>query len=87
MRHRIRGRYYDVVKVSRISADGALGECDSPTKKKKQIRILKKLEGLELLRVLLHEAIHAGLWDLDEETVDELSTDLANLIWKEMSRR
>jgi len=84
MRHRIRGKYYDVLRVKRVSADGALGECDAPTKKNKQIRILQKLRGKELLRVLLHEAIHAGLWDLDEETVDELSTDLANLIYKEM---
>jgi hypothetical protein len=85
MRHRIRGRYYDVVKVRRIDAEGALGECDPPEKKNKQICILRTLKGKELLRILIHEALHAGLWDITEETVDELSTDLANLIFKEMT--
>ena len=58
------------------------GLCDPPEKKKKAIQIDKKLEGEEKLEVLLHEMLHAGLWDLSEEAVEELATDLARELTK-----
>ena len=61
-----------------------LGDCDAPQTKNKQIRILSSLEGQEKLRVLLHEFLHAALWDLDEEVIEEISSDAARLIWKEI---
>ena len=34
------------------------------------------------LVVILHEALHAALWDLDEQAVDEISTDAGRLLWR-----
>jgi len=82
MRHKIRGRFWQVRKVPFLGKK--LGDCDAPQTKNKQIRILSSLEGQERLRVLLHESLHAGLWDLDEEVIEELSSDIARLIWKEI---
>lgn len=35
-----------------------------------------------MLRVLLHELLHASDWTKDEEWVDEVSTDIANILWR-----
>lgn len=53
------------------------GLCDAPSTKGKTIKIAKHLEGEERLEVLIHEMLHAGLWDLAEEAVAELAKDLA----------
>lgn len=53
------------------------GLCDAPDTKGKTIKIESKLEGEEKLEVLIHEMLHAGLWDLAEEAVAELAVDLA----------
>jgi hypothetical protein len=74
---------WEFVRVPRLK-NGDRGECDPPTKKNKQIRILKRLKGEELLEVRIHEIIHAGLWDIDEDAVAELSRDAARAIWKWM---
>ena len=58
------------------------GVCDSPDMQDRRIRIAKRLEGEEQLDVTLHELLHAALWDLDEEAVDETATDLARVLWK-----
>jgi hypothetical protein len=31
---------------------------------------------------MIHEAIHAGLWDLDESAVESLATDIAAMLTK-----
>jgi hypothetical protein len=80
-RHKIRGKVWDVRYVPNMEMDGW---CDSPETKGKQIRIAKRCKGLRRLVVLLHEGIHAGLWDLDESVVEELAEDLGRLIWREM---
>lgn len=80
-KHKIRGRMYDVVEVRNMRADG---ECDPPTSKGKQIRIASRCKGLRRLVVLLHEGLHASMWDLDEEAVTEIAEDLGRMIWREM---
>jgi len=40
------------------------------------------LEPERELVVILHEGIHAGVWDLSEETVTELAEDLGALVWQ-----
>ena len=81
-KHRIRGRMYDVVEVKGLRADG---ECDPPTSMGKQIRIASRCKGVRRLVVLLHEGLHASLWDLDEEAVTEIAEDLGRMIWREMA--
>jgi len=80
-RHKIRGKVWDVVYVPNLKMDGW---CDGPEVKNKQIRIAKRCKGLRRLVVLLHEGIHAGLWDLDEAVVEELAEDLGRMVWREM---
>ena len=81
-KHRIRGKMYDVVEVRNLKADG---ECDPPTQAGKQIRIASRCKGVRRLVVLLHEGLHAALWDLDEEAVTEIAEDLGRMIWREMA--
>jgi hypothetical protein len=80
-KHTIRGKMWDVRYVPNMRADG---ECDPPNKPGKEIRISRRCKGLRRLVVLLHEGIHAGLWDLDESVVEELAEDLGRLVWREI---
>jgi len=82
VKHKLRGRMWEVERVARLPGR-ARGMCDSPDTPGKRIQVLKRLKGEELLEVLLHEAIHACVWDLDEEAVAELAADIARMIWKE----
>ena len=35
-----------------------------------------------MLKVLIDEALHACVWDLDNEAVDERSTEIAEFLWR-----
>lgn len=83
MRHKIRGKIWQLDYVRRLP-QGARGSCDAPTRAGKKIKIKQSIKGLLKLDTLIHEGLHAGLWDLDEEAVNELASDLARMIWKEM---
>lgn len=58
------------------------GDCDPPDTKNKKLRVYHGLTGCRELEVNIHEAMHACLWDLDEDAVDETSTDLARYLWR-----
>jgi hypothetical protein len=58
------------------------GDCDSPRLIGKRIRINSRIRGENLLRVVIHEFMHAGGWQLSEEAVDNMSTDFARALWK-----
>ena len=83
MRHKLRGKVWEVEYVNRLP-NGDRGACDSPDTAGKKIQILSKLKGQERLEVLLHEGLHACLWDLDEEAVGVIAEDLARMVWKEI---
>lgn len=61
------------------------GECDHPRTKGKEIRIDSRLgkPGCEfdLLETIIHEAIHAGDWERDEQFVARHAKDIAKLVW------
>ena len=59
-----------------------LGDCDSPREKRKQIRIDSRLRGSRLLRVLIHELLHAADWSESEESIDEKSICLSRILWR-----
>ena len=82
MRHKIRGKMWNVRRVPNLG--NARGSCDPPKKPNKEIKLLSSLRGQELLEVLLHEILHAALWDLDEQAIEETAADAARAIWKEM---
>jgi len=82
MRAKINGRNWDVEYANLRSKDG---DCDSPTTKRKKIRISKHLlrYPAALMEALLHEGMHAALPDLSETAVDTIARDLARLLHKE----
>ena len=51
------------------------GDCNI---EKREIRIDERLEGEELLEVLIHEIMHARCWDLDEQPVSETAVAAAH---------
>jgi len=85
MRHKIRGKMWNVRRVTNLG--NARGSCDPPTKPNKEIKILSSLRGQEFLEVLLHEILHAALWDLDEQAVSETAEDAARAIWREWNEK
>lgn len=57
------------------------GSCSAPTSKRPTIEIHPKLCGLNKLRVLVDESIHACFWDIDNESVAEASNSIAVFLW------
>lgn len=58
------------------------GYCDAPTNIGKTIKIDSRLHGQHRLEILIHELLHAGSWDLSEETVQEFAEDCARILTK-----
>ncbi len=56
------------------------GDCDNPEKRRKTIRILKDLPDDTMIRVVFHEVIHAGLWPVECETVDNIAEAAASIL-------
>ena len=67
------------------------GECDSPGKARKEIRIRNSLNRPDrqkrLMEVAIHESLHALHWGLDEGIVESGAEDIAALLWKLGYRR
>lgn len=90
MRVWVNGKTWDLSFVGRIgSSRGSttLGLCEHVGGKHRRIRVLRRLQGQERLRILLHELLHAALWDLSEETVDTVSKDLAEILYQKLGYR
>jgi len=58
------------------------GYCDSPKKKNKEIVVRSNLPQKEELDVTIHELLHAADWWKDEEWVEQVGTDIANILWR-----
>lgn len=67
------------------------GECDSPQKVGKAIRVRNSLNHPSrqerLLEVAIHEALHAIAWPIDEQLVRDGTEDIARLLGKLGYRR
>lgn len=61
------------------------GDCDAPHVKRKEIRIAIQLRRhtAALAETLAHEIIHASVWSLAEETVEQLASDLVRIMKQE----
>lgn len=53
------------------------GLCDAA---KKKIHVSKELTGREFIRYLIHEVVHGQQWHLEEEFVDAVSEELADIL-------
>jgi hypothetical protein len=58
------------------------GACSCPRKPFPQIEVSPNLRGESKLRVIIDESIHACLWELDNDIVGEISTNIAHLLWE-----
>lgn len=60
------------------------GRCDDPrcSAHERYITVDPKLDRKDFFETLLHEAIHAEQWYLDEETVTRIAENLTNLLDK-----
>lgn len=58
------------------------GECDPPDKSGKAIRIRSSLTGQDRLDTIIHEVLHAGHWELKEDVVEQLASDMARILTK-----
>lgn len=79
MKVRIRGKQWT---IKRVRLQSARGLCDHPEEPRRAIKVSSELQGEEELEVLIHEMLHAGLWDLDESVVETLGEDLAAALWR-----
>lgn len=76
---RIRGRDYRLAFVRRLK--NRYGLCDPPWKKRPRISIRPHTRDDYLLETLIHEALHAAFWDMDERAVTEAARDIRKLLW------
>ena len=88
MRVKILKRFWRFLFVSVADLPrGADGECDDPTTPDKSIRVWEKLQGERQLAVTVHETLHAADWHKSEEWIEEVSNDLARILWRLGYRR
>lgn len=88
IRTKFRGKTYRVAIEKRLKRP-TLGISSAPWKHKRyrRIHVDESQTGKDLLEVLIHEALHACYWDLDEEAIDEAGVDIAQMLWKFGYRR
>ena len=74
----LRGRRYRVVYTT--LPDDRDGDCDSPKCGRPEIRINSALTGQKKAQTLMHESLHACLWDASEDAVTETAVDVTKLL-------
>lgn len=50
--------------------------------KPRKIVVRPRLKGQHRLDIVIHELLHAALWDLDEEAIDSTASDIARVLWR-----
>jgi len=78
--HLFRHKRYEIVEIDK-RVKSRSGLCDSPKTKDKFIEIPIG-HSQASLEIQLHEALHACLFDLDEPTIEEVSTNISKFLWK-----
>lgn len=77
--HEFRGVRYEVKYPKRMKVSGDVQPPDTPGTP--VMRIKGSLEGALRLDTEIHEALHACLWDLDEEAILEIAGDIAAFLY------
>ena len=62
--------------------DKSRGACEGAWIRDKRILIRRTLPLRLELDTFIHDALHAGFWDLAEESVDEMARDLARALMR-----
>ena len=84
MRCKLRGKYWSIVRA--ILPRSTLGLCEWSSRKI-TISIARKVRGELELDTTIHELIHACQPDLAEDTVEEVASDIARVLWRMGYRR
>jgi hypothetical protein len=82
----ILGRRFTLNMVPKTDRRDHFGKCDPPDKVGKTIVVEGNHDDERVLNTMLHEMLHAGAWNLDEEMVCQWATDAAKILirfgWK-----
>ena len=84
MRARLRGKYYQIVRA--MLPRSTLGLCNWDTRTI-TISTAKRVKDELELDTVIHECLHACQPDLAEETVEEVASDVARVLWRMGYRR
>ena len=76
--HTFRGQRWKIVEA--VPDQG--GECQAPFIKNREMCIPAMGHKLVDLDTIIHESLHACIWDLDEEAVHESAKDIARILWR-----
>jgi hypothetical protein len=68
--------------LGRCRGRGERGGCEGPHVPGRILDIPIHGRRLEDLNTIIHEALHAALWDLDEDSVKETADGVAWLLWR-----
>lgn len=80
--HVFRGKKYLVKPLNAKQKRDCDGLADAPSVKQKTISLNTDLHGRRALTVALDEAIHACVWDLDNDSVADIADSIAGFLWK-----
>jgi len=80
--HSFRGKRYKIIDVPSRKKNEFDGYCDPPQNLDKTLAINEKLTDLRHLETVIHESIHACVFDLTEQAVSTSAHDIASLLWR-----
>lgn len=60
----------------------ARGLTDHPETKDKTVLIDERERGKKLLATLIDELIHCAVWEIRNDIVDQISDDMADVLWR-----
>lgn len=80
----LRRKIWKYLELDEVHHEGEehWGLCDNPEDKDKTIVVSKKPQGLDRLSVIIHEAMHACHWDLDEKSVKDTADSISTMLWR-----
>lgn len=76
--HTFRSKRWNIIE----SPSELGGECGAPHIKGREMIIPINGDSKNDLDTIIHESLHACLWDLGEESVQESAEDIARIIWR-----
>ena len=79
--HTFRGRRWTVGRSEHRDPDER-GVCEAPWTDHKVIDVPVHGGTVGELDTLLHESLHACMWDMDEEAIHESARDIARFLWR-----
>ena len=78
--HTFCGRRYDIDILDGQILHGICTKRNPPGRS--EIIIAPKINSQEGIITVVHEALHASRWRMQEKTVDRIATDLGRFLWR-----